>query len=140
MSAVNQALDIISSADLSPTEHKLLNHFVNAAVSPELAAQYLLSRTTKNSPDDVETQLRRLKRDWQRLSNLLTKTNPVPKELEALLQQRDGPGCFVTKAAGKPVTTPVEPAHVIPPSLLQDTADVSSRSVQTCRVSLANLA
>lgn len=129
MLTVNQALDIISSAGLSPTEHKLLNHFVNGAVNPDLASQYLVSRATNlKSPNGVETHLRHLLQDWKRLANLLTKTNPVQKDLEDLVQQRDGPGCFITKNAGKPVTTQGEAAHVIPPSLLQDTTDVSPNS------------
>jgi hypothetical protein len=67
MSITATALDVISSANLTPTEHLLLKGFVNGAVDPELAAIYLLSRVDSNEHHDVETKLREFKKNWRRL-------------------------------------------------------------------------
>lgn len=60
------ALEHVSLARLEPTEHLLLKQFVEGAVDPERAAQYLLSNINK-SLQDVETSLRRFKKDWRDL-------------------------------------------------------------------------
>lgn len=67
MSTTNTALEIISSANLSPTEHLLLKNFINGAVDSELAANYLLSRTIQDSQRDIEISLRDFKNDWRKL-------------------------------------------------------------------------
>lgn len=67
MSSVDSALEVVSSASLSPTEHLLLKGFVTGAVDPELAAIYLLSRVGPNTHQDVETNLHELKKDWRKL-------------------------------------------------------------------------
>lgn len=62
------ALELISLARLEPTEHLLLKQFVEGAVDPERAAQYLLSNINKSSHNqDVETSLRCFKKDWRDL-------------------------------------------------------------------------
>lgn len=58
-------LEIISSVDLSPTEHLLLKHFVKGAVDPASAAEFLQSKLPHS--DDVEPALRAFKQDWRRL-------------------------------------------------------------------------
>lgn len=67
------ALELISLARLEPTEHLLLKQFVEGAVDPERAAQYLLSRVDKSPHQDVETCLRCFKKDWR---NLVTTCEP----------------------------------------------------------------
>lgn len=42
------ALELISLARLEPTEHLLLKQFVEGAVDPDRAAQYLLSNINKS--------------------------------------------------------------------------------------------
>ena len=60
-------LEVISSADLTPTEHLLLKQFVEKAVDPELAAQYLMSRLHLDEEQSSETSLRSFKQDWRSL-------------------------------------------------------------------------
>ena len=66
MTAVQTAIDIITSADLSPTEHLLLKHFVQGALEPERAADYLVSRI-QFSTCSVEVALREFKQHWRGL-------------------------------------------------------------------------
>ncbi|KAF7589418.1 hypothetical protein BBP40_004322 [Aspergillus hancockii] len=70
----------ISSADLSSPEHLILKHFIENAVDPELAAQYLLSRI--NQCEDVEACHHAFKHDWRRLEYKLTSFDPVPEHLK----------------------------------------------------------
>ena len=116
MAIIKEALDIVLAADCSPTEHKIFTHFVEGAVDSELAAEYLISRVT---PGDTTENLRCFKQEWKALASLMTKKNPISGDSIDLVRRRDGPCCFFTK--GKPAAaTPVEEAHVIPPSFLQD--------------------
>lgn len=69
MATTKAALDVISSARLSHTEHIILNHFIEEAIDSELAAQYLLSRLDHKIQDDVETKLRRFMQDWTMLAS-----------------------------------------------------------------------
>lgn len=66
--SIATALEIISSASLSPTEHLLLKEFINGAVNSELAANYLLSRIAQDSLLDTEISLRNFKKDWRQLT------------------------------------------------------------------------
>lgn len=65
MAVSEAALDVVSSARLSPIEHQLLRHFVQDAFDSELASKYLLSRL--NSHLDAESSLRNFKHDWRKL-------------------------------------------------------------------------
>ncbi|TGO40517.1 hypothetical protein BHYA_0036g00500 [Botrytis hyacinthi] len=117
--SVNRA---ISAADLSPTEHLLLKHFIEEAVEPELAAQFMKSIIDRDS-NDVEENLRQFKKDWRKLASRLTVVEPISKPLDALVRERDGPYCTMSmfrEGNTRPVPTPVESAHVIPPSFLRD--------------------
>jgi hypothetical protein len=67
MATTNTALEIISSANLSPTEHLLLNHFIEGAVDSELAARYLISTIGQGTQHDTEIRLRHFKQDWRKL-------------------------------------------------------------------------
>lgn len=62
------ALDIIRAANLTPTEHLLLENFIHEAVDRARAAAYLESKLKQNSTDDVETCLRRFKVEWRQLA------------------------------------------------------------------------
>jgi hypothetical protein len=68
MTNAELALETITSADLSPTEHLILKHFIESAVDPEAAAQYLLGRTW-DTTDSVGNSLRNFKRQWRRLAS-----------------------------------------------------------------------
>ncbi|KAE8151741.1 kinase-like protein [Aspergillus avenaceus] len=116
MSATKLALDIVSSVELSPTEHLLLKNFVEAAVYPEVAAQYLISRARRS--EDVETSLRGFKNDWKRLAKKLTHTDPCPKHLTDLACRRDGPGCSLRRYEDPEQLFTMEPAFIIPPSMI----------------------
>lgn len=63
--ATSAVLETISSADLEPTEHLLLKHFIEGADDPELAARYLNSRLSQS--ENVAACLRSFKQDWRRL-------------------------------------------------------------------------
>ncbi|KAF7927104.1 hypothetical protein BELL_0336g00090 [Botrytis elliptica] len=122
MADINSALDAISSADLSPTEHSLLKHFIEEAVEPELAAQFIKSIVDQDK-NNVENNLRRFKKDWRKLAGRLTVVEPISKPLDALIRERDGPYCTMSmfrEGNTRPVPTRVESAHVIPPSFLRD--------------------
>ena len=67
MATSSTALEDISSANLSPTEHLLLEHFVERAVEPDLAAQYFISRIHGDAGAGVEASLRSFKHDWRNL-------------------------------------------------------------------------
>lgn len=68
MATINSVIDAISSADLSPTEHSFLKHFIQQAIEPEVAAQYIQSIINTRSTD-VENSLRQFKRNWRKLTN-----------------------------------------------------------------------
>lgn len=65
MATSTRVLDIIASAELCPTEHLLLRHFVETAVDSESAARYLHARI--GAGEDQETSLRSFKTNWRRL-------------------------------------------------------------------------
>jgi hypothetical protein len=64
---VDPILATVKSADLSPIEHSLLIDFVESAVDPEYAAQYISKRLSNDEHLSTENALRHLKRDWRRL-------------------------------------------------------------------------
>ncbi|KAJ5698657.1 hypothetical protein N7462_000662 [Penicillium macrosclerotiorum] len=127
MATPNTALEMISLANLSRTEHLLLKHFVEKAVDPVLAAQYLLSRVQSDAV--VEGSLRSFKQDWKRLVSKLRTFDKVPNSLDTLVRRRDGPGCCMMNNSelrnkrfseqGLSIGA-VESAYVIPPSMLRD--------------------
>lgn len=68
--AETKALAAIKSANLSPTEHLLLSEFINGAVDPNFAAQFVLRLVNKNHDLSVEETLGGLK---ESIRLLLTK-------------------------------------------------------------------
>ncbi|TGO53509.1 hypothetical protein BCON_0122g00260 [Botryotinia convoluta] len=122
MATIDSVNDAISATDLSPTEHLLLKHFIKEAVEPKLAAQFIKSIIDRDS-NNVEDNLRRVKKDWRNLASRLTVVEPISKPLDALVRERDGPYCTMSmfpENNTRPVSTPVESAHVITPSFLRD--------------------
>ncbi|KAF7895461.1 uncharacterized protein EAF01_009423 [Botrytis porri] len=113
MADINSALDAISSAELSPTEHSLLKHFIEEAVELELAAQFIQSVVDQDK-NNVENNLRQFKKDWRKLASRLTVVETIYKPLDALVRERDGPYCTMSmfrEGNTRPVPTPVESAH-----------------------------
>ncbi|KFY30935.1 hypothetical protein V493_01533 [Pseudogymnoascus sp. VKM F-4281 (FW-2241)] len=113
------ALELISSARLEPTEHLLLKHFVEGAVDPDRAAQYLLSSVDKSPNQDVGTYLQCFKKDWRNLVTTLTTLDLVLVHLDDLVRRRDGPYCCIRSKdpPEKGIVTMSEPAYIIPPSM-----------------------
>ncbi|CEL08667.1 hypothetical protein ASPCAL11814 [Aspergillus calidoustus] len=66
MASVQAALELIRASDLSPTEHLILEHFVESADEPEAAAQYLQSRN-QAPVGNVESSLRQFLEEWRSL-------------------------------------------------------------------------
>ncbi|KAJ5627282.1 hypothetical protein N7528_004709 [Penicillium herquei] len=127
MATSDITLKIISSADLSPNEHPLLRSFIERALDREFAAKYVLSRIQTGS--EAEVSLRSFKQDWRNLISKLKNIDEVPGDLDRLVRRRDGPGCCMTdnlRLSKKPLaeqSIPVEavqPAYVIPPSILRN--------------------
>ncbi|ESZ96856.1 serine/threonine protein kinase [Sclerotinia borealis F-4128] len=119
---IKSAIDAISSADLSPTEHLLLKHFVEEATHPEVAAKYIQLIISQDK-NDVESRLRQFKVDWRKLASRLMAFDPISERLDALVRDEDGPYCTVTmfrESDTRPAPKPVESSHVIPPSFLQN--------------------
>ncbi|TGO20033.1 hypothetical protein BTUL_0001g00400 [Botrytis tulipae] len=114
--ATDHALEIISRSTLSPNKHLLLKYYIEGAVDSALAASYLTS--ILNLDQDVEPQLFRFLLDWRMLACRLTTSDPIPKRFEDLLHERDGSRCSLTKMRHKDSISPVESAHVIPPTML----------------------
>ncbi|GAD95296.1 hypothetical protein TERG_03876 [Paecilomyces variotii No. 5] len=117
MSTTDRAVDIISSANLSPTEHLILKGFIHEAVDPEIAAKHLVSRTTLDGQSDIEASLRDFKRDWRKLAMRTAAFDPIPEHLTALVRMRDGPRCSITKDSRSSSVVTTEAVYVIPPSL-----------------------
>lgn len=137
--ATSIALGLISSADLSPTEHLLLKHFIEHAVDPEFAASYLISRIAVDSDTNVESHLRSFKQDWRKivskckkyevcqavsqLTSLVAINDEPPEQLDALARRRDGPYCFMSqksapKCPSAPPPGPIQSAYIFPPSMI----------------------
>ncbi|KAL5336018.1 hypothetical protein BJX70DRAFT_373895 [Aspergillus crustosus] len=117
MASVRSALEVITFSDLSPTEHLLLKLFVNSAAEPERAANYVLSNV-EASIDSVEDLLREIKRRWRTLASLLTTPDPIPEYVRDLaFRRKEGDG-YVQQLARRHPGANVEPAYVIPPSLV----------------------
>ncbi|KAF7883358.1 uncharacterized protein EAF02_005278 [Botrytis sinoallii] len=122
MAAIDFVNDAISAADLSPTEHALLEHLIKEAVEPNFAAQFIQSIVDQDK-NNVEDNLRRFKKDWRKLASRLTVVEPISMPLDAMVRERDGPYCTMSmfrEGNTRPVSTLVESAHVIPPSFLRD--------------------
>lgn len=64
---LGSTLALITSANLTPTEHLLLKGFLTEAVDPEYAAQYISQRIKDGGDRNVEEVLRELKQDWKQL-------------------------------------------------------------------------
>ncbi|OBT42398.1 hypothetical protein VE00_06040 [Pseudogymnoascus sp. WSF 3629] len=111
------ALELISLARLEPTEHLLLRQFIEGAVDPERAAQYLLYNINKSPHQDVETSLRCFKKDLRDLVMTLTVLDPVPVVLDELVRHRDGPYCSISSIdpPKKGIVSMSETAYIIPP-------------------------
>ncbi|KAJ5701990.1 hypothetical protein N7488_009538 [Penicillium malachiteum] len=131
MATSDITLKIISSANLSPNEHLLLRDFIQRALDRDFAAKYVLYRIQPAT--GVEVSLRSFKQDWRNLisnSDYAVKNiDEVPGDLDRLVRRRDGPGCCMTdnlRLSKKPLaeqSIPVEavqPAYIIPPSILQN--------------------
>ncbi|RDW84100.1 aminoglycoside phosphotransferase family protein [Aspergillus mulundensis] len=119
MTSVERALEIVTAADLSPTEHLLLKHFVESAVDPQKAGEYVIYRV-KTSASNVEDTLRVLKGQWRRLATRLTVADTVPDTVRDLLFLRDGRDFAMRRYPSHVPGSNVEPAYVIPPSLFRN--------------------
>ncbi|KAL2856778.1 kinase-like domain-containing protein [Aspergillus pseudodeflectus] len=117
MTNAELALETITSADLSPTEHLILKHFIESAVDPEAAAQYLFGRT-RDTTDSVGNSLRNFKRQWRRLASRLLVFDRIPQHVRDLAFERDGRDFAFRVHPSHVPGSNVEPAYVIPPSMI----------------------
>ncbi|OJJ95222.1 hypothetical protein ASPACDRAFT_1860272 [Aspergillus aculeatus ATCC 16872] len=120
---VNSTLSLISSADLTPTEHWLLKRFLCHAVDPEYAAQYVARRIEAHAPNDVEGVLRDLKSEWKQVTQKFSRRVDVPLGLEGLVRRRDGDQCCLVGSKVDPSArgfSRAEPAWIIPPNIFHD--------------------
>lgn len=66
---VEKAISLIRSAHLSVAEHKILSFFIEDAVDPKSAAEYLLKRVPNTGNIwGAEQSLRQFKDDWRQLT------------------------------------------------------------------------
>ncbi|KAL3496131.1 kinase-like domain-containing protein [Aspergillus germanicus] len=119
MASVQVALQHIRTSHLSPTEHLILEHFVQSADEPEAAAQYLLSRT-QTPVDNVESSLRQFLEEWTSLVSRIMALDPIPPQLRDLALQRDGEDFTLRMFPRHAPGSNIEPAYAIPPSLYRD--------------------
>ncbi|KAK2823874.1 hypothetical protein FQN49_007532 [Arthroderma sp. PD_2] len=118
-------LDVILAARLTPTEHLLLERYLDEAVDPDYAARYLLQRLNDGDPyRGSEAALRDFKQDWKRLVSKFTKRDEISLQAESLLKRRDNLNCCCMVNSRERVdnkaTFQVEPAWIIPPTLFDD--------------------
>ncbi|KAL4904118.1 hypothetical protein BDW74DRAFT_168577 [Aspergillus multicolor] len=111
MALVQAAIDIITKADLSPTEHSLLKHFVEGA----------------SSTSNGEAALRKLKQQWRSLVSLVTVDDPIPQRARELVLQRDGRDFAMQRNPSHVPGSIVEPAHVLPPSSVRGLTENNMR-------------
>ncbi|KAL3468145.1 hypothetical protein BJX64DRAFT_283028 [Aspergillus heterothallicus] len=97
---VEPSMSTISSAALTAIEHQILREFVNQAVDPEYAANYILQKIKDHSHSPVEEVLRDLKCEWKELALKFTRADPVPYHLQELVRERDGPYCSLSSRSG----------------------------------------
>ncbi|KAJ5094389.1 hypothetical protein N7456_010250 [Penicillium angulare] len=125
MATSSFALGLVSSADLSPQEHIILKYFIERAVDPEFAANYLISRINADPSAGVEICLRSFKEDWRRLVTKLGVIDDPTDKLDSLVRQRDGPYCFMSQerplnGSSAPLPGPIQSAYILPPSMIRD--------------------
>ncbi|OJJ51789.1 hypothetical protein ASPZODRAFT_467115 [Penicilliopsis zonata CBS 506.65] len=113
---------LIQSARLTPTEHSIWRAFLDEAVDPEYAAQYIWGRIHDHSGRPAEQVLEELKLDWKQVVKKVTQRDQVSLEAQALVEERDNSHCFMLDQ--KPLDTSrhirFDHAWVIPPSLFDD--------------------
>ncbi|EFR00557.1 serine/threonine protein kinase [Nannizzia gypsea CBS 118893] len=118
------ALDTVRSAALTPTEHLLLERFLDLAEDPECAARYLLQKVKENPNRSVEASLGEVKEDWRQLVTKSTKREAIPLPLQCLLKRRDVQNCCCMvnhrERLDVNATFDVEPTWIIPPSTFDD--------------------
>lgn len=63
----NATIRLIETAPLTPAEHSIWRAFLDEAVNPEYAAQYIWERVHNRSGRPPEQILQELKLDWKRV-------------------------------------------------------------------------
>lgn len=77
----NATIRIIESTQLTPTEHSIWRSFLDGAVDPEYAAQYIWQMIQDHSSQSPEQVLQELKLEWKRL---VTKCQSEPNVMLSL--------------------------------------------------------
>ncbi|CAI7593067.1 unnamed protein product [Penicillium pancosmium] len=88
-------LQLIESAQLTPTEHSIWRAFLNEAVDPEYAAQYIWGKIHDQPDRPAEQALWELKLDWKRVVTKLSWRDQVPLDAQSLVEIRDDSHCFM---------------------------------------------
>ncbi|KAL4801823.1 kinase-like domain-containing protein [Aspergillus unguis] len=118
MAIIESALELIAAADLSPTEHLLLKHFVEAAIDPNKAAEYVVSRV-QASDQNIEQSLRQIKDEFRKLASRITVRDSMPCHLQDMAFKRDGRDFVMSYYPSHVPGSQSEPAYIIPPSMMQ---------------------
>ncbi|GIJ98601.1 hypothetical protein Aspvir_000719 [Aspergillus viridinutans] len=118
----NATIRLIESTQLTPTEHSIWRAFLDEAVDPDYAAQYIWERIHDRSGRPPEQVLRELKLHWKRVVTKLARRDQVSSEARTLVEARDDSHCFMLcrKPSDPSVCVRFDHAWVIPPSLFDD--------------------
>ncbi|KAF7163167.1 hypothetical protein CNMCM5623_008237 [Aspergillus felis] len=118
----NASIRLIESTQLTPTEHSIWRAFLDEAVDPEYAAQYIWERVHDRSGRPPEQVLQELKLDWKRVVTKLPRRDQVSSEARTLVEARDDSHCFMLrqKPSDPSACVRFDHAWVIPPSLFDD--------------------
>ncbi|KAJ5786785.1 uncharacterized protein N7503_011997 [Penicillium pulvis] len=96
--------------------------FLDWAVNPEFAAQYVWEKAHDRSGRPPERALQDLKLDWKRVVTKLAKRDRVPSKARDLVEARDSSHCFMLdqKTLDPSISIRFDHAWVVPPSLFDD--------------------
>ncbi|KKZ64072.1 hypothetical protein EMCG_01568 [[Emmonsia] crescens] len=117
---VQAALAAIESTNLTPTEHTLLEQFINGAVDSAYAARFVLRWINDNDHGSVQSALQNLKQSLRELSTILTRVVRVSPNAHDLAHSRDGPSCCMREDSNPSMVERAEPAYIIRPSIFDD--------------------
>lgn len=82
---VQAALVAIESANLTPTEHTLLEQFINGAVDSAYAARFVLRWINNNDHGSVQSALQNLKQSLRELSTICELSIETPRFMQGFV-------------------------------------------------------
>ncbi|KAJ6002237.1 hypothetical protein N7522_007464 [Penicillium canescens] len=117
----NATIRLIESTRLTPAEHSIWRPFLDEAVNPEYAAQYIWERVHDRSGHPPKQALQELNSTGSELS-LMAKRDKVSSDAQTLVEAREDSHCFMLnqKPSEPSISVRFDHAWVIPPSLFDD--------------------